>query len=61
MIEARKVLHSYKSCTNINNNNKKNLHHFIYNIHNLYITFLVFLGTVIKRCILNRFIFFMIL
>ena len=35
--------------TQININNKK-IHHFIQNIHNLYVTFLVFTEITIKRC-----------
>ena len=50
MIEAWKVLYSYKNLVQINiNNNKKNLHHFIHNINNLYVPFLVFPETAIKR------------
>ena len=30
--------------------NKKNLHHFIHNIHNLSVTFLPFTETAIRRC-----------
>ena len=44
-------------------NNKRNLHHLIQNIHNLCVTFLVFLETAVKTrgVFLNRFLFFMIL
>ena len=33
----------------------KPLHHFIFNIHNLYITFLVFREAVIERCFFKGF------
>ena len=49
---------SFSEFTQINiNNNKKGLHHFIQNTDNLYVTFLVFTETAIKRCFFhNRFL-----
>ena len=50
VVEAWKILYSYKNFTQIDIDNKKKLHHFIDNIDNLYVTFLVFTETAIKRC-----------